>query len=256
MRPGSLVVTGASAGIGRALAELYAAPGARLVLVGRDPGRLGAVAAACEARGADVVAVALDVRDRDTLGRRLRELDEAVPVELVVANAGVALPEDDADATHAVIDVNLGGALNTVLPLLPAMTARRSGQIALIGSLAALAPLADAPAYSASKAALLAYGLALRERLAPAGVRVSVACPGFVATGMGSRYRGARPFEIGAEAAAARIAAGLARNRDVIAFPLPLVLAARASALLPERLRRIGTAGFRFTIDRAGPDQA
>lgn len=94
-------------------------------------------------------------------------------------------------------DTNLGGTLNTCLPLLPAMLARGGGQIAFMSSLAALSPLPDAAAYSGSKAAILAYGLALRQKLRAGGIRVSVICPGFVATGMGARYNGWRPLELG-----------------------------------------------------------
>lgn len=249
-RPSRVVISGASAGLGRALALRYAAPGVGLVLIARNRERLAQVADTCRGRGAVVEILALDVRERDGLSARLREADAVAPIDLVIANAGVALPETDAAAVHDVVEINLGGALNTVLPLLPAMVERGRGQVAFVSSIAALLPLADAAAYSASKAALVAYGAALREKLGPAGIRVSVVCPGFVATGMGSRYQGSRPFEMSAEAAARRIAAALERDRGLVAFPMPLVLAARAAALLPERLRRWGTAGFRFSIER------
>jgi short-subunit dehydrogenase len=130
------------------------------------------------------------------------------------------------------------------------MRERRRGRIVFLSSIAALAPLPDAAAYSASKAALLAYGLAMRERLRDDGIRVNVVCPGFVTTPMAADYLGWKPFEISPEDAAQRIVRGLARDRAVIAFPWPLVFAARLQQMLPERLRRLGASAFRFRIAR------
>ena len=254
MTPSTVVVSGASRGIGEAVAVAYAAPGALLGLIGRDEAGLGRVAERCRERGATVQPILLDVRERDRLREALLSLDAAHPVDLVVANAGVALPtgghEAVLEAARGEIAINFLGALDTVSPLIPAMTARGRGQLALVSSLAAFAPLPDSPGYSASKAALLVYGLALRERLRATGVRVSVVCPGYVETDMGSRYRGRRPFLMSAERAASHIKTGLAADRAVIAFPRALALAARLSTLVPEPVRRLGLSGFRFSIDR------
>ena len=251
----SIVVSGASRGIGRALAIRLSGPGVRIALIGRDAGALDDTAAACLAKGGGAETILLDVRERDAMREALATIDRDRPVDLVVANAGVALPAGDLPASEAAtygeIDINLLGALNTILPLLPAMAGRRSGQVALVSSIAAFTPLPDSPGYSATKAALLVYGLALRERMRPAGVRVSVVCPGFVETEMGSRYRGWRPFLMSAEEAAARIEDGLARDRPVIAFPRSLALVAKLSTFVPESVRRLGLRGFRFSIDRS-----
>ena len=126
--------------------------------------------------------------------------------------------------------------LNLVVPVVPLMQARRRGQIVLVSSLSAYAPLPDAAAYSASKAAVLTYGLALRQFLKPDGIGVSTAVPGFVTTPMSQLFRGWKPFEISAEAAAARIEHGMDRNRRTMAFPWPMVLVSRLSALVPEPL--------------------
>lgn len=95
MSPRAIVITGASAGIGRALAEHYAKPGTVLGLVGRDAKTLDDAAASCRARGAEVETIRLDVRDAAALAQRLVAFDNVHPVNLVVANAGAALPEDD-----------------------------------------------------------------------------------------------------------------------------------------------------------------
>src|SRR5262249_47554649 len=160
--------------------------------------RLRETAEACRGRGAETGEIVVDVRERAAVAQHLVEIDSRSPVDLVIANAGVSLPNSlnpaEDHSVHEEIDINLVGALNTALPLAPAMAARRHGQIALMSSLAAFAPQPSSPGYSATKAALLSYGLAFRERLRPTGVKVNVICPGFIDTGMGARYRGWRPL--------------------------------------------------------------
>jgi short-subunit dehydrogenase len=129
------------------------------------------------------------------------------------------------------------------------MRARGAGQIALVSSLAGFAPLPDSPGYSAAKAALIAFGLASRERLRGTGVSVCVVCPGYVATEMGARYKGWRPLSISPDEAARHIRRGLARDRAIIAFPRSLAIVARLSGAVPEPLRRTFMGGFRFRYE-------
>lgn len=250
--PRTIVISGASSGIGAALARRLGRPGVHLGLLGRNADRLEAVAADCRAAGAATTLASLDMRDRAGLAAWLEAFDAERPIDLVVANAGIAassLPgghPEQAEHVYEVLEVNLWGALNLVLPLVPRMRARRAGQIALMSSLSAFAPLAGAEAYSASKAALLTYGLALRQQLAPDGVGVSVICPGFVTSPMSELFRGAKPLEMSAEAAAGHIERGLARDARLIAFPGPVALAARLSAFVPEVALRPAMRFFRF----------
>lgn len=258
--PRTIVITGASSGIGRALALHVAPQRPVLGLLGRDTARLEQVAAACRALGAEVRIAAIDVRERARLADWLAAFDREHPVDLVVANAGVVAGTtptgaiEPADDGYAVIETNVLGVLNTVQPLLPAMMARRRGQIAIVSSIAAFVPLADSPSYSASKAAVRNYGLSLRALLAPHGIGVSVICPGYIDTPMMRRETGKKPFVVAPERAAVLIAQGLERNRAVIAFPRLFAWSARIHGLLPDRLQRRLSQSFRFTVSDSPPD--
>ena len=252
--PRTIVITGASSGIGEALALHYAHDGVRLGLIGRDTARLDRVANACRRLGAEADTAALDIRARSDLGAWLAAFDAIHPVDLVVANAGVMAgrPADglleDPDSGHALIETNLLGTLNTVQPLLPRMVARGGGQIAIVSSIAAFIPLPDAPSYGASKAAALSYGLALRGLLASQGIKVSVICPGYIRTPMMAQESGPKPGAIEPSAAARLIARGLDRDKPVITFPFLFSLMTRIGGLLPDRLRRKSQEPYRFSV--------
>jgi short-subunit dehydrogenase len=259
-QPRSVVLTGASRGIGAALAQAYAAPGIRLGLVARSAEALDGVAKRCEAAGATVRTGILDVRDTPALTAWLDAFEAQGPADLVIANAGVSggtaagQPESGETAIRQV-RVNLEGAIATAAPFVEPMRRRGAGQIAFMSSLAAFLPIPDSPGYCASKAGVLTYALALRALLAPSGVGVSVICPGFVETDMSRRYGGWRPFLVEPDRAAARIRRGLERNERIIAFPAPLATVVGAARLLPTPLVQAIMMRFRFEIaaDRTGP---
>lgn len=231
--PLTVLITGATAGLGAALARAYAAPGRTLLLHGRDRARMEAVAGECRARGAVVATKLLDVTDTGALMAWLATLEP----DLVIANAGISgSARDSWSEVERILDVNVKGALATVHGVLPGMLARGRGQIALVSSLAAWYGIPLTPAYGASKAALKSYGEALRPWLAPLGIRVSVVLAGFVRSDMSARFRGPKAFMLEADDAAQRIVKGLAHDRARIAFPFPLTLGARALALLPPAL--------------------
>ena len=258
--PNTVVITGASSGIGAALARHYAGAGICLGLLGRNPARLAQIADDCRRRGAAVETGTPDVRDRPQIGAWLTAFDETHPVELLVANAGVMAgrPADaalePADAGHALVETNVLGTLNTIQPLLPRMMARGAGQIAIVSSIAGFIPLPDAPSYGASKAATLSYGLALRGLLAPHGVKVSVVCPGYVRTPMMAQESGPKPGALDPAAAARLIARGLDRDKPVITFPVLFSLMTRIGGLLPDRLRRRTQEPYRFTVAERGSE--
>jgi NADP-dependent 3-hydroxy acid dehydrogenase YdfG len=141
------VISGASSGIGRALAIKLAGSDVVLGLVGRDAARLAHTAEACTSRGASVHALVADVRRRDELRASLLQFDADHPVDCVIANAGVSVGTsptgeiETEDETFALLETNFTGALATALPLIPRMRARRRGRVVFISSIAALAPL-------------------------------------------------------------------------------------------------------------------
>lgn len=232
--PRSIVITGASSGIGEALARAYAAPGIALALTGRDSVRLSSVAAACRDAGATVTASTVDVTDREGMAAWLAEVDAAAPVDLLIANAGIGVEgASEAEATRKVLAVNLDGTINTVLPLLDPMRRRGRGQIALMASLASFVGLPEAAAYNASKAAVRVWGESLRAPLRRQGIVVSVICPGFVTSRMTAKNRFRMPFLMSAERAAGIIRRGLARGSARIAFPLPTKAAIWLATALP-----------------------
>jgi len=238
MRFTSIVITGASSGIGEVLARDYAAPGIALALNGRDGARLQAVAEACRAKGATVDARQVDVTDRAALGEWLEAFDDAHPVDLLIANAGVSIDKDnssldDFSIIRRTMAINVDGMLNTAEPLVRRMTARKRGQIAVVSSLAGFIGLPYSASYNASKAAVRVWGESIRYALKKSGVGVSVICPGFVITRMTAEAPFPMPFLMTAERASAIIRRGLARNKARIAFPFGTKAAVWFGSVLP-----------------------
>lgn len=238
----NIVVTGASSGIGAALARLYARQRARLLLIGRDRERLARIAEVCAAEAALVETASVDVRERAAMQTVIREFDARHPLDVVVANAGITnilapdSPVEAGEVVDRVIATNLLGAFNTLAPAAERMAARGAGRIGLVGSIAGLRGLPYSPAYCASKAGLKAMGDAMRAKLGKYGVSVTVASIGFVETPLDESIASPKPFRMAPERAAARIAAAIGAGRAHVAFPLPVAAAARALSLLPPRL--------------------
>lgn len=238
--PKHILITGASSGLGAELARTYAAPGVTLALTGRDAARLETVAGECRAQGATVETAVLDVTDTAALEGWMLARDEALPIDLAIANAGISAgtggDTEPVEQVRRIFAVNVDGVMNTVLPLIPRMQARRRGQIALMASLAGFRGFPGAPAYCGSKAAVKVYGEGLRGVLASSGVEVSVVCPGYVRTPMTDRNGFPMPFLMDADKAARLIRDRLARNKARIAFPWPMLAAVWLLQALPPGL--------------------
>ena len=237
--PRTVLLTGATGGIGYALAAEYAEPGVTLILQGRRSERLAELAALCRSRGARVLTRVVDVRNRLEFTEWLHGICQQEQVELVIVNAGVNTnigPEGAGERwpeVQALIEVNVLAAMATVDAVLPSLRAKGAGQIVLMSSLAAYFGLPVTPSYSASKAALKAYGEALRGWLAPEGIRVNVVMPGYVESPMCRDMPGPKPFLWPADKAARLIRRRLARNQARIGFPFLLHLGTWWLSVLP-----------------------
>lgn len=229
-QPKTILITGASGGLGSALALLYAEPVTTLILLGRNKSLLEELGGRCREKGSRVVILVLNLRDRNELMLRLKEICSMEQVDLAIVNAGVNthIGADGSgerwESVEELLEVNIVGSMATVHAILPFMRARGDGQIVLISSLAAYYGLPITPSYSASKAAIKVYGEALRGWLAPEGVRVNVVMPGYVESKMCREMPGPKPFLWTAERAAKSIQMGIAANRPRISFPFPLNL--------------------------------
>lgn len=245
-QPRSILITGASSGIGEALAHAYAEPGTFLALSGRNAARLESVAKVCRLKGAETATGVVDVTHRDSMAAWIEKMDAARPLELVIANAGVSGGTggagEPADQVERIFEINVGGVVNTVNPAADLMRKRIRttegvrGQIAIMSSLSAFRGLASAPAYCASKAAVKHWGEGLRGALHAHGIEVSVVCPGFVRSRMTARNKFFMPMLMDADRAAKIIKRRLEKGRPRIAFPWPVYFTVWLTGALPPRL--------------------
>jgi short-subunit dehydrogenase len=232
-------ITGASSGLGEALARLYAARGATLGLAARNRATLDVIAAKLRTR---CRIYPLDVRDAHALGEAASDFlaAEGVPA-IVIANAGVSVGTDPANASdlsvfREVIDINVTGMANTFQPFIEAMRAAGTGALAGVASVAGYRGLPGAAAYSASKAAAISYLESLRVELRGTGVDVVTISPGYISTPMTSRNPYRMPFMLTADAAAEKIARLIERRSSYAVIPWQMAIVARALRILPNAL--------------------
>lgn len=238
--PTCIVITGASSGIGAALAKAYAKSGITLGLLGRNGARLDAIAQECIAKGAQVETGIIDICDKGKMRDWLTAFDAKTAVDLLIANAGISAGAGGEIETEQqvrdIFAVNVDGVLNSVLPLISPMQSRKRGQIAIMSSLASVRGLPSCPAYSASKMAVRGLGEGWRGTLNDFGISVNVICPGYIRTPMTAVNSFPMPFIMSAEKAASIMIRGLSNNRPRIAFPLCLFLPLWLIACLPPRV--------------------
>lgn len=230
-------ITGASTGIGRALALQLAAQGVQVAASARSADKLAALAG--EAAG--ITAFPVDVTDAAAMrAAYARLVADMGPLDLCILNAGVWEPmaSEQYVAQRAVdsMAVNYAGIAHALEPLIPDMIARGRGQIALVGSVAGYRGLPKAAAYAPTKAAVIALAEVLRIELTRHGITVSLVNPGFVDTPMTQVNRFPMPFLLDVNPAATRIIAGLRSGAFETAFPRRLVLPLKILRLLPNRV--------------------
>ncbi|KDC78429.1 KR domain protein [Bordetella bronchiseptica MBORD635] len=231
-------ITGASSGLGQALARRYAADGARLGLLGRRAQALEALASSLPGQHR---CYAVDVRDRAALHAAAQDFIAHCGgrVDVVIASAGVSagtLTEagEDYAVFKEIVDTNLLATVATFEPFIAGMRAARAGRLVGIASVAGVRGLPGAGAYSASKAAVATYCESLRLELAQAGVRVVTIAPGYVKTAMTAHNPYAMPFLMEADAFAGRAHAAIARGMSYRVIPWQMGVVAKLMRLLPD----------------------
>ena len=236
MPPGPVIITGASGGLGAALAHHYARGGANLGLIARRSAELERFAREFPGRCAFHAA---DVRDSAAMRRAATEFmtQHGVP-EVVIANAGVSIGTltelaEDEQAFRDVFDINVIGMVNTFQPYIAAMRERGHGVLAGIASVAGYRGLPGSGAYSASKAAAISYLESLRVELRGSGITVITICPGYIGTAMTVHNPYRMAFMMTAAAAARKIATIIARRKTYAVIPWQMAVVARLMHVLP-----------------------
>ena len=233
----NILITGASSGIGAALAIYYAEHhAATLFLCARNKERLENVAQKCRYRGATVYTKVLDVTDKDAVAQWINECNQQAPIDLVYANAGVSTGQETPENIYNTFNTNIFGVLNTITPAVEIFKNRKDNAkktVAIISSIAGYHGLPACPSYSATKACVKAYGEALRENLKKENINVCVICPGFVRSRITDKNTCPMPFFMEANQAASIIAKGVAKNTGLIAFPYMMRLAVYLLSVLP-----------------------
>ncbi len=244
-----IFLTGASSGLGEALARYYAGQGATLGLFARREAELSRLAAALAP--ATVATYVGDVRNAAALARAAADFIARFGApDIVIGNAGISrgtltAEADDLVAFKAVFDTNVQGLVQTFQPFLAAMTGARSGVLAGVASVAGFRGLPGSGAYSASKAAVITYLESLRVELRGSGVAVVTICPGFVATPMTTRNPYAMPFLLAPAKAARLMARAIERRRRFYVLPWQMAWVGRLLKVLPRPL-------YDFAFARAG----
>lgn len=231
-------LTGASAGIGAAVAARLVSTGCRLALTARDPGRLSDLAAELQRRGAEARAFPCDVTDRDGLRETAAAIGNAWgDIDVLFACAGTYVPTDitrfGADECDFQMRTNYGGVVNCIEAVLPGMLARGRGYIVGVSSLSGYRGLPRAAAYGASKAALNNLLESMRFDLARRGIRVTAVNPGFVKTPLTDKNTFPMPFLMEADRAAGIIVKGMEKQKREIHFPWQFSWTMKLLRILP-----------------------
>jgi short-subunit dehydrogenase len=234
----NILITGASSGIGAELARQYATAGHNLFLTGRDASRLGAVATSCREKKVQVETLVVDVADRQAMDSWIYKMDDQHPMDIVIANAGISVGQKarTRELNDRLLQTNIVGVLNTIDPLIPRFQKRKSGQIAVISSLASLRAFPERGVYAATKAAVRSFCDDWRLSLKKDNIRVSCVHPGFVRTPLTDQNRHAMPGIMSVEKAASIIIKGLKQEKVVIAFPKSTFFIMRLLQFLPAKM--------------------
>lgn len=238
-----IFITGASSGIGRALALHYADRNATLGLVARRKEALESLASELRGRGARAIVYAADVSDGDAVRAAIDDfVRNAGGADRVIANAGIgvgdSISQGDARSIARLMAVNVVGVTNTIVPFVPVLLRQGSGTLVAVSSMAGHRGLPGRAAYSASKAAVITFMDALRMQLAGSGVHAMTLCPGFVRTPMTEDLKHNLPFLLDVEDAARLMVSAIEHRKRTYTLPWQMELLRHVMVNAPEWLLR------------------
>jgi len=233
-----VMITGASSGIGKALALEIASRGAHLALLARRESLLNELVNEAGTRNVKAIAVAADVRDAQAVRAAADQFRTKLgPIDILIANAGVGTADHALKLApeHAaeVMGTNVLGSVNSVAAVAPEMVARGQGRLVAISSLAAYRGLPKSAAYCASKAAMTAYFESVRIDLRNTGVGVTIIYPGFIRTGITQGRIAKMPYLMDLEPAVKKIVSAIEKEKNTYAFPCQLATIVRSGLLMP-----------------------
>ena len=231
-------ITGGSTGLGREVARQYAQAGHTVCASARGTEALSSLVDECRGMPGTIHAYATDVTDVARVAETFASIktDVGLP-DLVILNAGTNVPDNvrkfDRENYQRMMNINYMGVINCLEPVLPELIERRSGQVAVVASVAGYRGLPLAAAYCASKSALIALCESLQPELALAGVSLHVVNPGFVRTPLTDKNEFPMPFLMEVDAAAASMIGGLAQGRFEVTFPKRFTWLVKFTQFLP-----------------------
>ncbi len=236
-----VVITGASAGLGEALALEMAGMGAHITLLARRQDRLNSVAQRVVEHGGEALALSTDVTSQASVDASISEaVNTFGPVDVLIANSGISpvmsAYELDVPVIEETVQVNFLGVVYSMNAVLPSMTERGTGVILAISSIAAMRGLPTSAAYCASKSAVTAWMESLRPELRSSGVTLITSHPGYIRTEMIENKRDDYPFVVEVKDAARTLVRGMLRGDSEINFPGPLVFLTGLGRMLPNSL--------------------
>ena len=249
----TVLLTGASSGIGEGLAVALARRGAIIGLIARRREMLEDLAVRCEAAGGIARVLACDVTDAEAIAAAASKFrEEFGKIDILIAKAGIGGNDDrtrsyDPESVKKVIDINLLGAVNAVYAVVPDMIVRHSGHLVAISSLAGFRGLPKSAAYSASKAGMTAFFESVRLDVADKGVSVTIIQPGFIRTPLTSGRANKMPFLMELDDAIPHFINAIEKRKRFAAFPWQLATFVRAGKFIPAWLydRIAGRARYR-----------
>ena len=237
----TVLITGASSGIGKGLALEVAARGGRLGLVARREEVLNEIVEEIRAHNGTAIAVGADVRDANAMKQAADHVrSDLGPIDVLIANAGIGVTDHaanlDPEKVAEVMNINVLGAVNSAAAVLPQMLERQSGQLVAIASLAGYRGLAKSAAYCASKAALSSFFESLRIDLRHTGVTVTIIYPGFIKTPLTSGRAAKMPYLMELDEGVKKIVSAIEKGKKSYAFPWQLATIVRSGLLMPPSL--------------------